>query len=87
MNLASPPLPDSLALHRILIGVLVLRLLVQERERAIVIFIAGLVRAKTRSEAGCVCSRAAASWTGAASAISLQVVQTGHPTSGSVQPR
>lgn len=81
LNLPGPPLPPALALHRVLVGVVVFRFLVQEREGAVVIFVAGLVGDKTRSEAGRVCAGAAASWTGAAGAVRLQVLQTGRPTS------
>lgn len=86
-SLLRAPLTQVLALHSVLIGALVFRLLVQERESAIIPFVARLIRAKTRLEAGRICARAAASWTRAAGAICLQAFETRHPTLGGIQPR
>lgn len=83
LNLPSPPRPPAVALRRVLIGVVVFRLLVQVREGAavVVVFVAGLVRDETRSEAGPVRAGAAAGRTGADGAVHLQVLQAGHPAS------
>lgn len=86
LNLLRTPLTQVLALHTVLIGALVFRLLVQERESAIVPFVARLVRAKTRLEAGGICASAAARWTRAAGAICLQTLENRHPTLGGIQP-
>lgn len=86
LNLLRNPLTQVLTLHSVLIGALVFRLLVQERESAIIPFIACLVRAKTRLEAGWICASATASWTRAAGAICLQTLETRHATLGGIQP-
>lgn len=86
LNLRRTPLTQVLAQHSVLIGVLVFRLLVQERESTFIPFIARLVRSKTRLEAGRICASAAASWTRAAGAICLQTLQTRPPTLGGIQP-
>lgn len=55
-------LPEALSLHRVLVGVLVLRLLLQERERDVVFFIGVFIGPKTRLKAGGFCVAAFVSW-------------------------
>lgn len=84
MNLPHSPLPHILAIRWVVVGVLVLRFLVQKRERT-VCFITGLIRTKIGLEGGFSVSDVVR-WIRAAGAICLQILQTGDPTVGSIQP-
>lgn len=61
-NLSRLSLPQALSLHRVLIGVLVLRLLLQERERDFIFFVGIFVRSKTGLKAGGFCVATFVSW-------------------------
>lgn len=84
MNLPHPPLAHVLALRWAVVGVVVLRFMVQKRER-IVFFITGLIGPKIGLERGFSISDVVR-WIRAAGAICLQILQVGDPTVGSIQP-